>query len=117
MAGHPLDRDIPWLVEPELLARTVEHWGRARYGWLAIAGAGVAPLHTNELCGGDVGTDEHPGKPCIITIARDTALEGSLTAGGYVDVSHVQLFAGLRASADTGGDVAGGLVAGAGATF
>jgi hypothetical protein len=121
MDGYPLARDIPWLVEPELLARTVSQSVQLHYGWMAVAGAGVAPLRTNELCGGGghlIGDDEHPSShSCIITIARDTALESSLTAGGYFDISHVQIFTGVRGSANTAGELAAGVVATAGATF
>ena len=50
-------------------------------------------------------------------VERSTALEGSATAGAYLDVSYIALFVGVRASANTGGDLDAGVVAGAGATF
>ncbi len=119
MDGFPIVREAPWIVEPQLLARTISQHRRVRLGWLASAGLGGAVLRTNELCGGggDLGDDEHSSHACVITKASSTALEGSLAAGGYGEAYHVAMFVGLRASGNSGGDRAAGLVANLGATF
>ncbi len=117
MDGLPLARDVPWLVEPQVLVRTVPTTlGPLRTGWLASAGLGAAWLRTQELCG-TPSFDDHPPPPCTITKERSTALEGSLTGGGYLELSYLTLAVGLRASANTGGDRSTGLVANLGATF
>ncbi len=120
MDGYPIDRELPWTFIPELLARTTPvTLGPARFGWLATAGAGVAWLRTNELCGGggSLFDDEDVGSPCIIVKERSTALAGALGGGGYLDVGHFAMFLGARADADTGGDRTLGLVATLGAIF
>jgi hypothetical protein len=120
MDGHPLDRSVPWRLEPELLVRTTPAaWGRARVGWLATAGLGVASLHTDEECGGggSLGDDEPSGHACVITRERSSAFTGSASGGGYLEAFHVAMFVGVRASANSGGDRATGLVANLGATF
>jgi hypothetical protein len=116
MDGFPIVRSAPWIVEPQVLARTISQHRKVRLGWLASAGLGAAMLRTEELCGG-ADFDEHDAHSCIITKERSTALEGSLMAGGYGEAYHVAMFVGLRASANSGGDSAAGLVANLGATF
>jgi hypothetical protein len=119
-ASHPVDRDIPWTLEPTVVGRTIPtRWGAARFGWQASASAGVAWLHTEELCGGGGGLfEEHGGgHACVIVLDRSTALTASAAAGGYAEAYHVTMFVGARASADTGGDRAAGLVANLGASF
>lgn len=117
--GHPIDRNVPWTLEPTIVARTVPaRWGDARFGWQASASAGVAWLHTEELCGGGGHLfEEHGGHACVIVLDHSTELTASAAAGGYAEAYHVTMFVGARASADTGGDRAAGLVANLGARF
>jgi len=120
MDGLSIVRSAPWIVEPQVLARTISQHRKVRLGWLARAGLGAAMLHVEELCGGggfDLGDDEHSSHSCVITKQRSTAFEGSLSAGGYGEAYHVMMFVGLRASTNSGGDSALGLVANLGATF
>jgi hypothetical protein len=119
MDGYPIVREAPWIVEPQLLARTISQHRRVRLGWLASVGVGAAVLRTQELCGGggSLGDDELSSHSCVITKQQSTALEGSVSAGGYGEAYHVAMFVGLRASTNSGGDSAAGLVANLGATF
>ena len=117
---HPVDRDVPWTLEPVVAARTLPTvWGPAKLGWQASASAGVAWSHIEELCGGGGSLfEEHGGgHACVIVLDRSTELTASAAAGGYVAAYHVTMFVGARASADTGGDRALGLVADLGASF
>lgn len=120
MDGLPIARELPWIAEPQLLARTIGQHGRVRLGWMAIGGLGAAVIRTNELCGGggfDFGDDEHSAHACVITKQSSTAMEGSLAGGGYLEAYHVAMFLGMRATADSGGDTAYGVVAHVGASF
>ena len=119
MDGHPLDREVPWSFNPEVLARTSgTTWGPVRVGWLASGGAGLASLHTNELCGGGGHLfEEHGGSACVIVKDRSTAITASASGGGYLDAGHFAMFVGARIDADTGGDRTAGLVANLGAVF
>lgn len=118
--GHPVDRNLPWTIEPEVVGRTMPvAWGAARVGWQASASAGVAWSRTEELCGGGGHLfEEHGGgHACVIVLDRSTELTASATAGGYLVAYHVAVFVGARATADTGGGRAAGLVASLGASF
>src|SRR5205823_12801909 len=80
MDGHPLEREVPWSIEPEVLVRTAPAVrGRARFGWVAAAAAGVAWLRTQELCGGggDLFEEHHGGSACVIVKERSTAAVAS----------------------------------------
>jgi hypothetical protein len=117
--AHPVDRHVPWTFEPEVVGRTQPvTWGPAKLGWQATASAGVAWLRTEELCGGGGHLfEEHSGHACVIVLDRSTALTASVAAGAYAEAHHVTAFVGARASGDTGGDRAAGLVANLGASF
>ena len=120
MDGHPISRQVPWLVEPRVLVRTrsaVLAGGHGHASLVAGAGAGVAWLRTvEETCPPDF--DEHDAHAgCLKPIERKTALTGSLFAGGAIDVFHVALFAGVRGESNTGGDRSLGVVIDAGASF
>ena len=117
--GHPVDRAMPWTLEPMAVVRTLPtRWGPASLGWQASASAGVAWLRTEELCGGGGGLfEEHGGHACVIVLDRATGLTASATAGAYAEAYHVTMFAGARATADTSGGRAAGLVASVGARF
>jgi hypothetical protein len=113
MDGHPISREMPWLVEPQVLARTTPlRVGWAKVGWLASAGIGVASLRVDVGCGGVL----HQGE-CVVPNTTSNAMEASASGGGVLELSHVAMFVGVRASANTGGDVGTGLVANLGATF
>jgi hypothetical protein len=118
--GHPVDRITNWILEPQLLARTTPTaLGAARIGWLAIVGVGGTRVDTVELCGsgGHLFELHHSGGSCEILLASSHAFEGSASGGGYVELHHFTMMIGLRASANTAGDRALGLVVHLGATF
>ena len=118
--GDPVDRSVPWTLEPMVLART-RPWkaGPVRFGWQASASAGVAWLRTEQLCGGggDLFEEHGGGHACVIVLGRSTEVTASAAFGAVAEAYHVALFVGTRAAVDTGGDRAAGLVANLGASF
>jgi hypothetical protein len=118
------------VVEPELIVRTTPSVlaRRAFAGLSASVGAGPAWLQVTTPCefAPPVGArplvlaedhDHGGGGGCTKVIARSRATAGSATAGAYLDVWHVSLLVGLRATANTSGDASVGLVVSAGGTF
>lgn len=97
MNGLTVDRELPWIVEPEVAVRTVAlHRGPVTAGLMATASAGIAQARTTGLC----------GKRCSKTLERsiETAASGQLLA--FAHVGRGALTIGPRVTADTAGDAA-----------
>jgi hypothetical protein len=113
MDGHPVVRDLPFIVEPELVHRSVSR--RARWlatGWTASLGAGMVLTRTSENWGHLL---SHHAYEKTLEHGVEAGTTAQLTA--FVHAGPLAVAVGPRASVDTAGDVAIGLEATAGASW
>jgi hypothetical protein len=103
-------RDIPWLAEPELVARATPLRGRSyELALIASAGLGISRVDSQVLCAECVEMGYRP--------EHHLEPSGSALVGAQLAVLHVELFAGIRVTANGAGDVGGAADAGLGATW
>lgn len=113
MDDHPVTRDLPWIIEPEVVHRsTVRHARWLATGWTASLAAGAVVTRTSE-----------DWSHLLSTHSYTKTLEHGIEAGttvqlsAFVHAGPLALAIGPRASADTAGDLALNLEATAGAAW
>jgi hypothetical protein len=114
MDSHPVMREMPWIIEPEVVHRSTRQtsipW--LATGWTASLAAGAVVTRTTENW-----------SHLLSTHSYEKTLEHGVEAGttvqlsAFVHAGPVAVAVGPRASADTAGDLVLGLEATAGATW
>ena len=114
MDGHPVVRELPWIIAPEIvhrsLTRHAQRW--LATGWTASLGAGAVLTRTSE-----------EWSHLLSTHSNERILEHGVAAGttaqltAFVHAGPLAIAAGPRVWADTDGDVAFNLEATAGGAW
>lgn len=114
MDSHPVVRNLPWIIEPEVVHRSItRHSPRWLVtGWTASVAAGAVVTQTAEQWS-HLFSHHYYEKTLEHGIAAGTTVQ--LTA--FVHAGPVAIAVGPRASADTAGDLALDLEATAGASW
>jgi hypothetical protein len=114
MDSHPVVRELPWIIEPELVHRSIRR-SSVRWlstGWTASLAAGAVVTRTYEQW-----------SHLLSSHSYEKTLEHGVEAGttvqltAFVHAGPIALAVGPRASADTAGDLALNLEATAGASW
>jgi hypothetical protein len=113
MDSHPVMRELPFIIEPELVHRsTTRHSRWLATGWTASVAAGAVVTRTSENWSHLFSTHSY-SKTLEHGVEAGTTVQ--LTA--FVHAGPLALAIGPRASADTAGDLALNLEATAGAAW
>lgn len=113
MDSHPVVRDLPLIVEPEIVHRSVHRHARwLATGWTASLAAGAVVTRTSENWGHIL---SHHGYQKTIERGLEAGSTVQLTA--FVHAGPLALAVGPHAAADTAGDLVLDLEATAGLTW
>ncbi|MBV8756524.1 MAG: hypothetical protein JO257_04590 [Deltaproteobacteria bacterium] len=113
MDSHPVSRDLPWMLEPEVVHRSTSRHSRwLATGWTASIAAGAVVTRTSENW-------SHLFSKHVYSKTLEHGVEAGTTLqlSAFVHAGPVAVAIGPRASADTAGDLALTLEATAGASW
>jgi len=113
MDSHPVMRELPWIIEPEVVHRsTTRHSRWLTTGWTASVAAGAVVTRTEESW-------SHLLSSHSYTKTLEHGVEAGTTVqlSAFLHAGPLALAIGPRASADTAGDLALNLEATAGASW
>lgn len=114
MDNHPVMRDLPFIIEPEVVHRSTTrrtHW--LATGWTASIAAGAVVTRTSENWSHLFSHHHSYSK----TLEEGVEAGTTIQVGAFVHAGPLALAIGPRASADTAGDLALNLEATAGASW
>ncbi len=113
MDSHPVMRDLPFIIEPELVHRSTSRHSRwLATGWTASIAGGAVVTRTSENWSHLLSHHSYSK-----TLEQGVEAGTTVQVGAFVDVGPVALAIGPRASADTAGDLALNVEATAGASW
>lgn len=113
MDDHPVMRELPFIVEPELVHRSMRRHGRwLATGWTASLAAGAVVTRTSENWSHLFSRHSYQK-----TIEHGVEAGSTVQLSACVHAGPITVAVGPRASADTAGDLALGLEATAGASW
>lgn len=113
MDDHPVVRELPFIVEPELVHRSITRQSRwLATGWTASVAAGAVVTRTSENWSHLFSQHSYQK-----TIEHGVEAGTTVQLSACVHVGPIAVAVGPRASADTAGDLALGLEATAGASW
>jgi len=113
MDSHPVVRELPWIIEPEVVHRSINrhsHW--LATGWTASLAAGAVVTRTSENWSHLFSKHSYQK-----TLEHGVEAGSTVQLTAFVHAGPVAVAIGPRASADTAGDLALGLEATAGASW
>ena len=113
MDSHPVVREQPWIIEPEIVHRsTTRHARWLSTGWTASLAAGAVVTRTSENWSHLLSSHSYSK-----TLEHGVEAGTTVQLGAFVHAGPLSLAVGPRASADTAGDLVLDLEATAGATW
>ena len=113
MDSHPVVRELPFIVEPELVHRSISRHSRwLATGWTASLAAGAVVTRTSENWSHLFSRHSYQK-----TLEHGVEAGSAVQLTAFVHAGPLAVAVGPRASADTAGDLALGLEATAGASW
>lgn len=113
MDSHPVVRELPWIIEPEVVHRALRRHSRwLATGWTASLAAGAVVTRTSENWSHLFSRHSYQK-----TLEHGVEAGSTVQLTAFVHAGPVAVAIGPRASADTAGDMALDLEATAGASW